>query len=155
MLLLPTLAALVAGFGSHAIEVNRSVAGVALGMTRTQVVRTLGQPQKDTFGVLDFAPGAGFTVFLEQGRVRWVLVALPGFCTADRICTGAPGGLAKLTKRYGSALRPYRTEASAHGYLLFGSLAGRPVFTNFEVSGSVVEKVTVSYCNPAICTGTA
>ncbi len=148
--MLPLLLAAVVGFPSHAIVVNESVAGISLGMTRAQVVSRLGVPQKDTFGVLAYAPESGFTVFLEKGRVRWVLVGLPGFCTFDRICTGAAGGLARLKRRYGSSLHEYKTEVSAHGYLVLG----HGVFTNFEVAGVVVTKVTVSKCTPAICNGT-
>jgi hypothetical protein len=125
---------------SGAIRVNASVATVQIGLTRSTVMRRLGEPvarySRDEWGW--DGPMTSFGVTFDRHRV--VRVSLGGsglFCIKAGVCTGSRGGIGYLKKRYGSKLRFFKVEDGTQAAIVVGKLGKRRVFTIF---GDVTSK---------------
>ncbi len=131
---IPARALAAAPVTSGSIRVNASVATVQIGLTRSTVVRRVGQPlerhSRDDWGW--DGPMTTFGVTFDQHRVVRVSIGGSGlFCIKAGVCTGSRGGIGYLKRRYGSKLHFFRVEDGTRAAMVVGKRGKRRVFTIF------------------------
>ncbi len=118
------------------ITVGHGAGGIRLGMTRAQVIATLGRPfSRNSNGYMQYAksPRGMFDVYLTSGRVQMLGIAQHhrGFRLSDGNQIFLTGGLARLMDRYGRRLKLVRLDDGERVYRITGRLRGRTVWTDF------------------------
>ena len=136
--------------------VSRGAAGVALGMTRAQVIAKLGKPlYQNANGYMEYSRANLFDVYLDgAARVRLISVSGRNFCTPRGVCVLRDGGIGRLKAQYGKGLRLVTAENGERLYVLVGRYRGRRAFTSFGFGpkGRILQ-VFVGWCpaRPARC----
>lgn len=130
------------GIYGGVIVVGRGIAGVSLGMTRTQVIARLGPPVSElpNWGMsYEALPpknphGGQFDIALQGGRVRMFIISpRKTWRLANGIHIFASGAIARLMHVYGQRLKPTRIEDGEHAYRITERYLGRTVWTEFYV----------------------
>jgi hypothetical protein len=138
------------------IVVNRGAHGVALGMTRKQVLARLGRPiYENKNGYMQYARvgrGTIFDVYLDLHTKRVRLLSISGrkFCTREHVCLMRKGGVATAQAAYGRSLHAIADEDGTPAYVIYGRLRGRSVFTTFEAEHNPqaqIFQLFVGFCN--------
>jgi hypothetical protein len=134
---------------------NVGAAGIKLGMTRAQVIAKLGKPVfKNANGFMQFGndkKGVIFDVYLDTSkhpqRVRLLGISGKAFCLAGGgPCLMRAGGVGKLRKRYGKALKNVKLEDGEKVVWLKGKLKGCKVFTDFgEANRPAAAKIVMIF----------
>lgn len=136
------------------VTVGRGAAGVALGMSRAQVLSKVGRPAyEDPYGFMQYVPDPAATAFdveREGGdpssSVNLISVAGGGFRLSDGNRVFAPGGLGRLSRRYGRRLRLFSGTDVGPYYEIVSRLGSRRVLTDFLVDApNLRAKVTDIY----------
>jgi hypothetical protein len=157
LLVAPTLAGATVQTGGT-ITVGQGINGVTLGMTRAQVIATLGTPVATTkYGYLGYGPknfANLFDVYMSHTgtpkRVYTMDVSGKGFKLADGIAIFAKGGLRQLAAKYGKRLVFHQGDGNDGPFFEIDSrFHGKAVATTFATGGSslngTVAQVFISY----------
>jgi hypothetical protein len=157
LLVAPTLAGATVQTGGT-ITIGQGINGVTLGMTRAQVIATLGTPVATTrYGYIGYGPknfANLFDIYMSHTgtpkRVETIDVSGKGFKLADGIAIFVKGGLRKLAAQYGKRLTFHQNTTNSGPYFEIDSrFHGRKVATTFAVAGpslnGLVYQVFVSY----------
>jgi hypothetical protein len=140
LLLLPATAG-AATVDSGTITVGEGVNGATLGMKRSEVVRTLGEPaDENTHGVMSYqrlGDDGILDVYRDPKRVRLFIVSFVAsgdWQLADGNLIFKRGGIDRLYDSYGKRVkkRPDRVTGSLY-YTIRGHFKGRRVETAFQV----------------------
>jgi hypothetical protein len=116
---------------------NSGAFGVALGMSRPEVIACLGPPLLvSENGVLSYGGRGGEAdVWFKDKRVALIYVSFPGsFCLRHRICVGKRNALTKLRRHYKGTCESESGEEGREVIVLPGLLNGRKVLTTFYPS---------------------
>lgn len=133
LLALPAGAAAAVEEGT--VAVNRGAAGILLGMTRAEVVATLGEPlYENDYGYMEYSEDNLFDLYRRGGKVDLIGMSGPRFCTKDGICC-LKRHVGKLQTKFGSRLRLETAEDGSQSWVVRGRVAGKRVFTAFDVDG--------------------
>jgi hypothetical protein len=126
---------------SGVITVGRGANGVELGMTRAQVVKKLGRPNAENgLGTMSYGADSANIIFdvyrlLDPPHtVREFVIASPHdphFRLSDGNRIFTKGGLRRLAKHYGKALRFHRFDDGSPYYELVTRFHGKTVKTAF------------------------
>ncbi len=125
-----------AAAATRTVVVGQGFPGAGLGATSAEVVRAFGPPTARDPLQLTYDRGQReFIAFvLARGRVREVRAQTGSFCTPERVCTGRPGGVARIRAAYGRAVgRVYADDAQLRLGVL-RTVRGRRTTTNFVVT---------------------
>jgi hypothetical protein len=144
---------------SGVITVGRGANGVELGMTRAQVTGKLGRPNAENrLGTLTYGSDTANVIFDlyrlidPPHTVREFVIASPHdahFRLSDGNRIFTKGGLRRLAKRYGKALKFHRFDDGSPYYELVTRFHGKTVKTAFPTDkrglGAYVEDVFIAF----------
>jgi hypothetical protein len=124
------------------ITVNQGVNGATIGMTRSQVIDTLGKPEyTNANGLLEYSDpvedGGIFDIFLgrKSHRVNGIQIAYEGGWKLDdgnRVFKR--GAVRRLFRHYGSRVRRNPVYQGTRSYSINGRFHGRKVSTTLSVT---------------------
>jgi hypothetical protein len=120
------------------VYVDKGAAGVALGMTRAEVIAALGQPiSENSYGYMQYSDADLFDVYRsgkKNDKVDLIGVSGPNFCLRSGVCMLQDGNVAALKHKFGRKLTYHVLLDHTRCWRISGHHRGRRVFTQFDVT---------------------